>query len=291
MKKIILILVISSLLVIPVYGDNQWQKIGETETFIVDQDPLGIMFLTFTKQAYFLNVLDMTVNVIEANVVINGTGINYEHIKVVIEKDEKEYIYNLLKDIETFPLQMGSGIYKISILGSTDGRRYRQLSTKNFDLTLEENAVFLSQSQTVNWNIESESTILAQVLTENDETPIDKLNSIHDYVVHNISYDYEKAATLSNLYVPNPDDTLLDGKGICYDFAALLASMLRSVEVPSKLIKGYSTFTPVYHAWNEILIDDEWYIVDSSTDSIFVAYNVPYKLRKDVRDYQTSKEY
>jgi transglutaminase-like putative cysteine protease len=291
MKKLMIIMVIISLMAVPAFGHQNISKIGDVETWIADQDSLGIMFLTFTRQAYLVNVLDMEINVLEANVVINGSQIDYEHIKVVISKDEVEYIYNLLEDVETFPLQMGTGTYDVSVLGSTDGRRYRQLSKKTFDVTLEENAVFLSRSQTVNWTVESESALLAQVLTENAEDNLDKLNLIHDYVVHNIQYDYVKASNMEKLYVPDPDQTLEEGLGICYDFSALLASMLRSVEVPTKLIKGYSTYTPVYHAWNQVLIEDEWYVVDSSTDSIFVEYNVPYQLRKAEKDYQTSKEY
>ena len=58
-------------------------------------------------------------------------------------------------------------------------------------------------------------------------------------------------------YIPNPDSTLEEGAGICYDFAALTASMLRSANIHAKLVKGYSTYTPVYHAWNEVLIDGE----------------------------------
>lgn len=35
--------------------------------------------------------------------------------KLVIEKDNKRYTYNLYDDFQSFPLQLGNGDYKISI--------------------------------------------------------------------------------------------------------------------------------------------------------------------------------
>ena len=41
---------------------------------------------------------------------------------------------------------------------------------------------------------------------------------------------------------------MAEKKGICFDYAALMASMLRSQGVPVKLVVGY-TSQGVYHAW------------------------------------------
>ena len=186
---------------------------------------------------------------------------------------------------------MGSGEYTISLLGSNDGRRFRLLSEETINVTLEENVVFLSTSQTVSWNTESEAAILARELTKDAKSDREKFEAIHNYVINNISYDYAKVTSLPKGYIPNADLTLADGNGICYDFAALTASMLRSVDVPAKLVKGYSSYTSVYHAWNEVLIDGEWIVVDASTDSIFVAHNVSVIVEKDTSDYLASKVY
>ena len=239
----------------------------------------------------FAGTTNVQVNPADATVEISRPSTNYSNFKVIVEKDDVEYIYDLTSDFDAFPLQMGSGQYKITILGSNDGRRFRLLSDDKIDVVLEENAVFLSASQTVNWDNASEVATLAKTLTKNAKTDREKLEAIHKYVVKNISYDYTKANNLPKGYIPFAESTLTDGSGICYDFAALTASMLRSVNVPTKLIKGYSSFTPVYHAWNEVLVDGEWIVIDTSTDSIFAAYNVSYSLEKNVEDYNTSKVY
>ena len=44
------------------------------------------------------------------------------------------------------------------------------------------------------------------------------------------------------------------GKGICFDYAALMSAMLRSQRIPTKLEVGYSG--DVYHAWISCYVDE-----------------------------------
>ena len=231
-----------------------------------------IMMFVVTATTVFAETSVIEVNTADGVVEINSGSTAYSNFKAIIEKDDVEYIYNLVSKIETLPLQMGSGQYTISLLGSNDGRRFRLLSKKDINVTLEDNVVFLSSSQTVSWNDESKAAILAKELTVNSKSDREKFEAIYSYVIKNVSYDYNKATSLPKGYIPNADATLADGNGICYDFAALTASMLRAVDVPTKLVKGYSSYTSVYHAWNEVLIDGKWIVVDASTDSIYVRW-------------------
>jgi transglutaminase-like putative cysteine protease len=249
-----------------------------------------VLAVLLGSTAVYADTNNVKVNTADATVDVSTTT-GYSSYKAIVEKDGTKYIYNLVSNTDTLPLQMGSGQYKISILGSNDGRRFRSLSKETINVTLEENAVFLSSSQTVNWSDESEVAILAKELTKDAKTDMEKLEIIHQYVVTNVRYDYVKAQNLPKGYIPNADSTLAVGSGICYDFAAITGSMLRAVDVPAKLVKGYSSFTPVYHAWNEVLIDGEWVVVDASTDSIFVDYNYAYDLVKSHSDYVGSKVY
>lgn len=250
-----------------------------------------MMLLITSATSVFADTTNVQVNTADATVVIKVPTTGYSNFKAIVEKGDVDYIYNLVSEIESLPLQMGSGQYTVSILGSNDGRRFRVISKKTINVTLEENAVYLSTSQTVNWNAESEVAILAKELTKDAKTDREKLEAIHTYVIENVRYDYQKATSLPKGYIPNADATLAEGSGICNDFAAMTASMLRSVDVPTKLVKGYSSYTPVYHAWNEVLIDGEWIVVDASTDSIYMDYNVAYSLEKDTADYVNSNVY
>ncbi|WP_240839991.1 transglutaminase family protein [Acidaminobacter sp. JC074] len=250
-----------------------------------------MLLLVSSATSVYADTNTVKVNTADATVEIKVSSAGYSSFKAIVEKDDVEYIYNLVSANETLPLQMGSGKYKISVLGSNDGRRYKLLSDKTINVTIDEEVVFLNATQTVNWNEESQVAILAKELTKDAVTDQEKLEIIHEYVITNVRYDYQKAASLPKGYIPLADDTLAEGTGICYDFAAMMASMLRSVDVPAKLVKGYSSYTPVYHAWNEVLIDGEWVVVDASTDSIYVDYNVAYTLVKADSAYVGSKVY
>jgi hypothetical protein len=76
--------------------------------------------------------------------------------------------------------------------------------------------------------------------------------------VENISYDTEKAKLIISgqlkSYVPDVDVVYDTEKGICFDYASLMAAMLRSQGIPTKLVMGYVAPNNTYHAWNEVYI-------------------------------------
>ncbi|MBR4485156.1 MAG: transglutaminase domain-containing protein [Erysipelotrichaceae bacterium] len=79
---------------------------------------------------------------------------------------------------------------------------------------------------------------------------LDYIGKVYKYVCENVKYDKEKAETVKSGYLPKPDETLKTGKGICFDYASLTASMLRSQGIPTKVIFGYVSPDDLYHAWN-----------------------------------------
>ena len=59
-------------------------------------------------------------------------------------------------------------------------------------------------------------------------------------------------------YLPNIDDTMASGKGICFDYASLMAAMLRSQGIPTKLVVGYSG--AAYHAWISVYLKETGWV-------------------------------
>lgn len=49
------------------------------------------------------------------------------------------------------------------------------------------------------------------------------------------------------------DVVLASRKGICFDYAALMTAMLRSQDIPTKLVIGYTG--SLYHAWVDVYIE------------------------------------
>jgi transglutaminase-like putative cysteine protease len=87
---------------------------------------------------------------------------------------------------------------------------------------------------------------------------LEKVEAVYSFVVGNISYDYEEAATVQSGYLPDLDEVLRTRKGICFDYAALMTGMLRSQNIPCKLIVGYAGSS--YHAWISVWSPDSGWI-------------------------------
>lgn len=256
---------------------------------------------------FLLNTLSATAEGLSAGAAFDTSGLdagtvgisytsNVEKIKVIIEKNSKRLIYNLNNDgiEENFPLQMGNGEYKISVLENTGGNKYRYISTENVKLNLSDvNDVYLASVQFVNWDDESSAIKKAKELTKDLTNDEDKLKAIYSYIVSNIKYDFAKLGTLKSDYLPDIDSTLKSGKGICYDYASIMAAMLRSTGIPTKLVKGYSTNVKGYHAWNEVYNKEtkSWITIDTTYDSQMKAAKVKYTMEKEDGQYTKVSEY
>ena len=97
-------------------------------------------------------------------------------------------------------------------------------------------------------------------MTEGKTDNFEKIDVIYDYIITNIKYDTEKANTVKSGYLPSIDEILKTNKGICFDYASIMASMLRSQDIPAKLVTGYSSKLNVFHAWNEVYTEETGWI-------------------------------
>ncbi|WP_050698327.1 transglutaminase-like domain-containing protein [Anaeromassilibacillus senegalensis] len=160
------------------------------------------------------------------------------------------YTYNLTAgaDYATFPLSDGNGSYKVTVFENISGTSYATVVSVTFTAALkDEFAPFLLPNQYVNYTPDSQVVKKAAELTGSENDPLKKVQTIYDYVVKNITYDDQKAASVQSGYLPVLDTVLSEKKGICFDYAAVMAAMLRSQNVPTKLVVGYSG--SIYHAW------------------------------------------
>ncbi|WP_019913673.1 transglutaminase-like domain-containing protein [Paenibacillus sp. HW567] len=217
-----------------------------------------------------------------------------KRVKLMITKDSNSYTYNLYasKQTETFPLQQGNGSYKVSVLENTTGNKYKVISSETVDLSLSNaNAVYLGSVQNVKWSSSDTTVLKAKQLTQGLTTDEAKVKAIYNYIVSNVKYDYTLASNVSTDYIPNNDNTLLTKKGICYDYASLFATMLRSEGIPTKLVMGNSSYVSTYHAWNEVLLNGKWVIIDTTVDAGLAKNSQTAGLIKDASKYSAAKFY
>jgi len=216
-----------------------------------------------------------------------------DKVKVMVQKDGTSLYYNLIssKGSETFPLQLGEGSYTVSVLENISGNRYRQVLQQTVDVSYQKPlTVFLQSVQMINWDDKSPAVKKAQELTADKGSEGEKVTAIYDYIIQNFSYDFDKTK-LPYDYVPNINEIIKDKKGICYDFSSVFASMLRSVGIPAKLVKGYGNKIKGYHAWNEVYIDGHWKLIDTSFDVQMVQNGQACSMYKDEKDYTKESEF
>ena len=131
-------------------------------------------------------------------------------------------------------------------------------------------------------------------LTKDTKDLEKKASILWNYMIKNHKYDFEKLDKLSPGYIPVVDQTYIDKKGICYDFSALYAAMLRSQGTPAKLVKGYAPKNAVgYHAWNEVydVSQKKWVVIDSTYDLQIFDRNPKVGMIKNSIDFNKVYEY
>ncbi len=154
-----------------------------------------------------------------------------------------------------FPLTGGDGYYTFFIGENVEGTKYAKLYATEVEVKLkDEFQPFIRPSMYVNYSQDSACVRKAAELAQTAETALDVVDAVYEYVCDNITYDKDLAVkvqekTVTN-YVPDLDQVLAAKKGICFDYAALAAAMLRSQGIPTKMVFGDVSPNNVYHAWN-----------------------------------------
>lgn len=204
-----------------------------------------------------------TSNTSQGYVMVKYNGTN-EKVKLQITcPDQSCYTY-LISDrgaYDTFPLTAGNSSYALQVLENVAGDTYTVSLAQSINVSIEDEFLpFLYPNQYVNFHTDSKAVSKGSDLAKDTYSDLDVVQNIYNYVIKNISYDTEKAQNVSYGYVPDIDDTLSSKKGICFDYAALMTSMLRSQNIPTKLEVGYSG--DAYHAWISTYIDDKGWVDD-----------------------------
>ncbi len=181
-------------------------------------------------------------------------------IKVRITKNTQyTYDLNVSGNYETFPLTEGSGTYTVAVFEHVEGTMYAQAVHQNISVNLsDEKTPFLYPNQFCNYNAMSAVVGVSDAVAGGISDPLQKVAAIYNYAVNNLSYDYNKAATVQSGYLPNNDNTLATKTGICFDYASLMVAMLRLQNVPAKLVIGYTN--NIYHAWVSVYTDEQGWI-------------------------------
>ena len=198
-----------------------------------------------------------TSHINEGYVMVKYSGANTQpmiQIAQISDSGKPSYNYHIqdFGQFGTYPLSLGNGEYIIKVLEWVSGKDYYSILEKVVTVTIDNEFLpFLHPNAYVNFNENSKAVLKGQELAEGTYTDIEVITNIFDFVTSNIKYDDDLATKVTtneiSVYFPDIDRTLDTKKGICWDYASLMASMLRSQGIPTKLVMGH--VGEVYHAW------------------------------------------
>ena len=198
-------------------------------------------------------------NVADGYVMARFTASSEKRLAVQVAGPTTTYTcYLTVGEWATFPLSDGNGNYKVTVLERVTDK-YAVVLSASIRVTLkDEFAPFLRPNQYVDYETAPKTIEKAAELTKGETEPLGKVEKIYNFVVETLSYDKGKAQTVKSGYLPVLDDVLAAKKGICFDYASLMAGMLRSQGVPCKLVVGYAG--TAYHAWINVWTEETGWI-------------------------------
>lgn len=183
-------------------------------------------------------------------------------IKVQLIKSGSEtytYDLNARSAYEVFPLTLGNGTYTVKVLEQVQGNQYAVKFGKDISVSLKnEYEPFLYPNQYVNFTAGSAVVQKAEELAAPAADTLGVVTNVYNYVVSNFTYDTAKANSVQSGYLPNVDTVMAQKRGICFDYASVMTAMLRSQEIPTKLVIGYTG--SVYHAWVNVYIEGQGWV-------------------------------
>ena len=213
---------------------------------VVEKDGKLTIDMSNAADGYFMACVEPTKNRVRMRITVKTKQVSGQFM----------YEINNTGEYEAYPLQFGSGTYKVELFENVKSNKYAGAGTITVKAELETgNEAFLVPNQYVYYTQLSETVLKSDELTAGltDQAAIYK--AVCDFMADEFSYDFVRAKTISSGELPEVDPCFLKRSGICQDLAAVMVCMLRVQGVPAKLMIGYAD--KYYHAWTSCVVNGE----------------------------------
>lgn len=255
---------------------------------------IALMFSLIVAPISFAEIINpVQINASNGTLRVEIGEVGQEKTKIMVLKGGKKYYYDMVEEQEIFPLQLGSGEYTIGVLENIEGDRYKFVYKDTFEVNHDLDNVFLNSVQNIKWDRNDAPIQFVKTIVDDEMDDLEKVIVLHDYIANNYAYDYDLYNRLDqiDIYLPSITKTFESKEGICYDLTSLLAAMLRSEGIATKLVMGYREGTEEYHAWNEVFISGKWRTTDITLDTSLNNKDRDYAIFKDQSLYDKTGEY
>jgi len=237
-------------------------------------------------------VLDIS-HVSQGYIAVKYEGDNSK-VKISVSSGNEKYIFDLTEDqydeYIVLPLHAGNGEYEVNIHEHIYDSSYLAVLQASFETEMEDELLpFLHPSVLVPFTPESNAVQIAKSIEKISRSDAEVVETMLYYLTVKINYDddlSDEVYETNRAYIPDIDSVLADQKGICIDYATVMAAMLRSLGIPAQVAIG--DFYPegrdvLRHAWVRVCLRDaesEWIDVDPtyghSYDIFPRGYTNPY---------------
>ena len=104
--------------------------------------------------------------------------------------------------------------------------------------------------------------------------------AIRGWIQKNIEYRYGTSSASTTAF-----DTANSRIGVCRDFAHLGISLCRAINIPARIVAGFSQKLnqPDLHAWFEAYVGGRWYVFDA-TEEHTTGYRIAIAYGRDAVD-------
>ena len=222
-------------------------------------------------------------NAASGYVMVKYTGCcEYAYVKIIQEELENTFKIFCSDDYTTLPLVGGSSSYSISFFEpEPSAGEYVCVKVLESDLIVkldDEYSPYLYPNQMVWFTEESSAIQYSGELLDPSMSDSEVVAAIYRYTVETIAVDYElirqiRSGAVSERSVLDVDSIYLEQSGVCLDYAVLMTAMLRSQQIPTKLIVGY--IDTGWHSWVSVYTEEEgWVLYDPGTAAAIKRSNL-----------------
>ncbi len=119
---------------------------------------------------------------------------------------------------------------------------------------------------------------ILRTIIDDQMSDYEKVKTIHDWLVMNVTYDKDllnkigKDQNLTKYKGFYLEGVFIDKKAVCEGISKAFCVMASIEGIPCVYTDGYEISNPngVGHAWNKVLIDNNWYIIDVTSDGTII---------------------
>jgi transglutaminase/protease-like cytokinesis protein 3 len=171
-------------------------------------------------------------------------------------------MYNTDSPTEGDYVRYQYGGYKLNCQKAESGRGYE------YRLTI--SPVYYSTLSEEGEVDEKVAEILEKLSLGKNASEYEKLQAVYDYICSNVKYDYVHSNNSKYYRDSTAYAALVENYASCQGYAVAVFRLLKELGVECSIVTGTGINAQgesEFHAWNQVLVDGEYYNVDATWDA------------------------